>query len=97
MGSDKRLRVSLAADYQQLEFLRVLRSHALDPITDAGALIAPHLVAETRVVRAAGVALTVATGLLLFAAGGLVGFPEIVIWAYNGQPVDASRTTPCTW
>jgi rod shape-determining protein MreC len=40
MGSDKRLRVALAADYQRLEFLRVLRSHELDPITDAGALIA---------------------------------------------------------
>jgi rod shape-determining protein MreC len=42
MGSDKRLRVVLSADYQRLEFLRVLRSHALDPITDAGALIAPE-------------------------------------------------------
>lgn len=41
MGSDKRLRVALAADYQRLEFLRVLRSHELEPITDAGALIAP--------------------------------------------------------
>lgn len=39
-GTDKRLRVSLAADYQRLEFLRVLRSHDLTPITDAGALIA---------------------------------------------------------
>jgi rod shape-determining protein MreC len=43
MGSDKRLRVSLSADYQRLEFLRVLRSHHLTPITDAGALIAPAL------------------------------------------------------
>jgi rod shape-determining protein MreC len=42
MGSDKRLRVVLSADYQRLEFLRVLRSHFLDPITDAGALIAPE-------------------------------------------------------
>ena len=42
MGSDKRLRVAMSADYQRLEFLRVLRSHALDPITDAGALIAPE-------------------------------------------------------
>lgn len=41
LGSDKRLRVALSADYQRLEFLRVLRSHTLDPITDAGALIAP--------------------------------------------------------
>ncbi|MGV8952995.1 MAG: rod shape-determining protein MreC [Cypionkella sp.] len=40
LGTDKRLRVALAADYQRLEFLRVLRSHELAPITDAGALIA---------------------------------------------------------
>lgn len=41
LGTDKRLRVVLAADYQRLEFLRVLRSHTLDPISDSGALIAP--------------------------------------------------------
>ena len=41
LGNDRRLRVSLSADYQRLEFLRVLRSHALTPITDAGALVAP--------------------------------------------------------
>lgn len=41
LGADKRLRVSLAADYQRLQFLRVLRSHALTPVTDDGALIAP--------------------------------------------------------
>lgn len=40
LGTDKRLRVALAADYQRLEFLRVLRSHELTPITDAGALVA---------------------------------------------------------
>jgi rod shape-determining protein MreC len=39
-GNDRRLRVSLSADYERLEFLRVLRSHALEPITDAGSLIA---------------------------------------------------------
>ena len=43
LAADKRLRVSLAADYQRLEFLRVLRSHELEPIPDAGALIAPPL------------------------------------------------------
>ncbi|MCB6178433.1 rod shape-determining protein MreC [Rhodobacter sp. Har01] len=43
MGNDRRLRVSLAADYQRLEFLRVLRSHELVPITDAGGLVAPPL------------------------------------------------------
>ena len=42
LGTDKRLRVILAADYQRLEFLRVLRSHQAEPITDAGALLAPE-------------------------------------------------------
>jgi rod shape-determining protein MreC len=41
LGTDRRLRVVLAADYQRLEFLRVLRSHELEPITDPGNLIAP--------------------------------------------------------
>ncbi len=41
MGTDRRLRVVLSADYERLEFLRVLRSHDLIPITDPGALIAP--------------------------------------------------------
>jgi rod shape-determining protein MreC len=43
LGTDKRLRVVLAADYQRLEFLRVLRSHDLVPITDPGSLVAPPL------------------------------------------------------
>jgi rod shape-determining protein MreC len=48
LGSDRRLRVALSADYQRLEFLRVLRSHEHEPITDAGGLIAPPLLpAET--------------------------------------------------
>jgi rod shape-determining protein MreC len=42
LGSDKRLRVILAADYERLEFLRVLRSHQAEPITDPGALLAPE-------------------------------------------------------
>lgn len=46
MGTDRRLRVGLSADYQRLEFLRVLRSHDLVPITDAGALIAPPLLPD---------------------------------------------------
>jgi rod shape-determining protein MreC len=41
MGADKRLRVVLAADYERLEFLRVLRSYASAPITDIGALLVP--------------------------------------------------------
>ncbi len=43
MGSDRRLRTVLAADFQRLEFLRVLRSHELEPILDPGQLIAPPL------------------------------------------------------
>ena len=43
LGSDKRLRVLLSADYGRLEFLRVLRSHDLPPITDPGGVIAPPL------------------------------------------------------
>ncbi len=42
-GPDRRLRVRLSADYERLEFLRVLRSHALAPITDPGGLVAPPL------------------------------------------------------
>ena len=43
LGSDKRLRVLLSADYGRLEFLRVLRSHELEPITDPGGVVAPAL------------------------------------------------------
>lgn len=43
LGSDKRLRVLLSADYGRLEFLRVLRSHDLAPITDPGGVIAEPL------------------------------------------------------
>jgi rod shape-determining protein MreC len=41
MGSDRRLRASLAADYARLEFLRVLRSQGAAPVEDEGALVAP--------------------------------------------------------
>lgn len=41
-GSDRRLRVVPAADYMRLEFLRILRSHENEPITDPGSLIAPQ-------------------------------------------------------
>ena len=40
LGTDRRLRVRLAADYERLEFLRVLRSHELEPIIDPGTLLA---------------------------------------------------------
>lgn len=42
-GPDKRLRVLLAADYERLEFLRVLRSREYDEITDPGGLLAPEI------------------------------------------------------
>ncbi|WP_226779135.1 rod shape-determining protein MreC [Oceaniglobus trochenteri] len=41
LGTDRQLRVRLAADYERLEFLRVLRSHAGETITDPGSLVAP--------------------------------------------------------
>jgi rod shape-determining protein MreC len=40
LTDDKRQRVRLEADMARLEFLRVLRSHELDPITSAGGLLA---------------------------------------------------------
>lgn len=39
LGTDGRFRVRLAADYGRLEFLRVLRSHEAERLTDQGALI----------------------------------------------------------
>jgi rod shape-determining protein MreC len=43
LGTDRRFRVVLSADYARLEFLRVLRSHELVPISDPGRLVAPPL------------------------------------------------------
>ncbi len=40
-GPDRRLRVRLAADYERLDFLRVLRSHPAERIADPGGLIPP--------------------------------------------------------
>lgn len=42
-GADRRLRVRLSADYEQLEYLRVLRSHEREVIEDTGGLIAPPI------------------------------------------------------
>ena len=39
-SNDRRLRVALSADYERLEFLRILRSQPVEPITDAGSLVA---------------------------------------------------------
>ncbi|EKE43894.1 rod shape-determining protein MreC [Oceaniovalibus guishaninsula JLT2003] len=47
MGPNRQLRVRLAADYERLEFLRVLRSHPGAPIADAGALVTPVRPADT--------------------------------------------------
>lgn len=41
MSTDRRFRVLLAADYDRLDFLRVLRSHPSERIDEAGALIPP--------------------------------------------------------
>jgi rod shape-determining protein MreC len=45
-GVDGRLRVRLAADYQRLEFLRVLRSHETERITEPGGVIVPPMALE---------------------------------------------------
>ncbi|MFT5065417.1 MAG: rod shape-determining protein MreC [Yoonia sp.] len=42
LGNDRRLRVRLSADYERLEFLRVLRSRAHEDIYDPGSLLAPE-------------------------------------------------------
>ena len=42
LGTDNRLRVRLAADYQRLEFLRVLRSQPHENIADPDNLLAPE-------------------------------------------------------
>ena len=42
-GPDRRMRVRLAADYERLDFLRVLRSRPSERITDPGSLIEPPL------------------------------------------------------
>lgn len=39
VGFDRRLRIRLAADYERLNFLRVLRSRSIEVITDPGALL----------------------------------------------------------
>ena len=39
LGTDQRLRVRLSADYERLEFLRVLRSQATEGVADTGRLL----------------------------------------------------------
>lgn len=47
LGADRRLRVVLAADYERLDYLRVLRTHESEQITDPGSLIVPALPVST--------------------------------------------------
>ncbi len=42
LGSDGRLRVQLTADYDRLEFLRVLRNYTVGRVTDTGSLVIPR-------------------------------------------------------
>jgi rod shape-determining protein MreC len=41
-----RLRVRLAADYERLEFLRVLRSYDTEPVVDSAGVVAPRTLTE---------------------------------------------------
>lgn len=41
-GPDRRLRVRLAADYERLDYLRVLRAHPKDPLDRPGGLVLPE-------------------------------------------------------
>ena len=45
-GSDRRLRVRLSADYERLDFLRVLRSMPKEPLRDPGGLVLPEIGTE---------------------------------------------------
>jgi rod shape-determining protein MreC len=42
LGTDRRMRVRLAADYERLEFLRVLRAPPTEQISDPGSLLIPE-------------------------------------------------------
>jgi len=44
-----KLRVRLSADYQRLEYLRVLRHHGADSVTDPGTIVEPLTAQETAV------------------------------------------------
>jgi rod shape-determining protein MreC len=54
IGRDGRQRVRLSADYERLEFLRVLRSHQAEIINDAGGLIVPPQPSPVASVEPAG-------------------------------------------
>ncbi len=46
LGTDTRLRLRLSADYERLEFLRVLRSRPAESLSDPGSLVGPLLPPE---------------------------------------------------
>lgn len=46
LGNDRRLRVRLAADYERLDFLRVLRTRPMERIESTGALLTPSTSAD---------------------------------------------------
>ncbi|WP_299503413.1 rod shape-determining protein MreC [uncultured Roseobacter sp.] len=46
-----KLRVRLAADYQRLEFLRVLRHHGTDPVSDTARIIGPQLPPQPQIAQ----------------------------------------------
>ncbi|MFA3917095.1 rod shape-determining protein MreC [Ruegeria hyattellae] len=49
-----RLRVRLSADYERLEFLRVLRHQGTDPVTDPGGVVGPMRPSDTALVPETG-------------------------------------------
>lgn len=58
LGTDRRLRIRLSADYERLEFLRVIRSHSAESIDDAGQLIIDARPPPSSVRARAGEAMT---------------------------------------
>lgn len=61
-GPDRRLRVRLSADYERLEFLRVLRSEPIERIDDPGTLIMPRMEAAPETARTPGETLQLPEG-----------------------------------
>lgn len=61
-GTDRRLRIRLAADYERLDFLRVLRSRPVENVDDPGGLLTPPVPFDGRVDASAGTAIPEAGG-----------------------------------
>lgn len=58
LGTDRRLRVRLSADYGRLEFLRVIRSHSAESINDPGRLVIDAQSSPSSVKAGVGEAMT---------------------------------------